>query len=59
MYLMRLGSDFIGLYASFSGAEPDGLMYWKHKALEVKAEMVADGGPIFARMEQDGCLAMY
>ncbi|KAI4378684.1 hypothetical protein MLD38_016128 [Melastoma candidum] len=58
-YSMRLGTDFIGLYANFGGGEAYGQMYWKHKALEVKAEIMADGGPIFVRVEQDGYLAMY
>ncbi|KAI4310487.1 hypothetical protein MLD38_035462 [Melastoma candidum] len=59
LYSMRLGSDFIGLYAGFSGSNSGGQMYWQHKALEAKADITANGGPIYARVEPDGYLAMY
>ncbi|KAL0338585.1 UNVERIFIED_CONTAM: PAN domain-containing protein [Sesamum angustifolium] len=41
LYSMRLGPDYIGLYAKFagSGMGPD-QMYLKHRALEAKAEIV-------------------
>ncbi|KAK4783245.1 hypothetical protein SAY86_007619 [Trapa natans] len=57
LYSMRMGDNFIGLYGSFKqGADQ---IYWKHKALEARADIVNGGGPIYARVEPDGYLAMY
>lgn len=53
-FAMRLGSNDFALYI-----EPSGAMYWKHTALEAKAQIQPGGGPIYARVEPDGYLAMY
>ncbi|KAM7265632.1 hypothetical protein ACFE04_003315 [Oxalis oulophora] len=57
IYSMRLGDTFIGLYAKFN--ENREQMYWKHTALQVKAQIVEDGPPIYARVNSDGFLGMY
>ncbi|KAJ7976063.1 Lectin domain containing protein [Quillaja saponaria] len=57
LYSMRLGSDFWALYAKYKTDTDQ--MYWQHKALEVKAEIVEGKGPIHARVHSDGYLAMY
>ncbi|CAK7325206.1 unnamed protein product [Dovyalis caffra] len=58
VYSMRLGDDFMGLYAKFKDGEKQKI-YWKHKALEAKAHVVQGQGPIHARLESDGYLGMY
>lgn len=58
LYSMRLGDDFMALYARFKDGKTQ-QMYWKHKALEAKAEVVQGQGPIHARLESDGFLGMY
>lgn len=57
LYTMRLGNNFIGLYAKFNRGKEQ--MYWKHKALEAKAPIIKGAGPIYARVDPDGFLAMY
>lgn len=57
LYTMRLGDNFIGLYANFKQHTEQ--IYWKHKALEARAAIVDGGGPIYARVNPDGFLAMY
>ncbi|KAJ4705138.1 PAN domain-containing protein [Melia azedarach] len=57
LYSMRLGSDFIGLYAKFN--EKSEQIYLRHKALEAKADIVEGKGPIYARVNSDGFLGMY
>lgn len=57
LHSMRLGSDFIGLYADFKANTE--LFYWRHGAMEVKAEIVEGGGPILIRVNPDGYLGMY
>ncbi|KAK4765935.1 hypothetical protein SAY87_007577 [Trapa incisa] len=57
LYTMRLGYNFIGLYANFGRGKQQ--MYWKHKALEAKASIVEGGGPIYARVNPDGFLSMH
>ncbi|CAJ1887524.1 unnamed protein product [Sphenostylis stenocarpa] len=52
-YSMRLGNDFMGLY---DGNE---YIYWKHTALETKAEVKEGMGPIYARVNPEGYLGMY
>ncbi|KAM6592949.1 hypothetical protein CsatA_000652 [Cannabis sativa] len=57
LYSMRLGEDFWGLYAAFRhGSEQ---IYYKHKAMEAKAEIVQGKGPIYTRVNSDGYLGMY
>ncbi|KAJ6767604.1 hypothetical protein OIU74_021465 [Salix koriyanagi] len=48
----------MALYANFKDGKTQ-QMYWKHKALEAKAEVVQGQGPIHARLESDGFLGMY
>ena len=52
----------MGLYENY--AEKDGaslrqLLYWKHTALQAKAEIKEGKGPIYARVNKEGYLAMY
>ncbi|EXB37770.1 PAN domain-containing protein [Morus notabilis] len=56
-YFMRLGSDFMGLYAGFKRGYEQ--IYWKHRAMQAKAEIVQGKGPIYARVNPDGYLGMY
>ncbi|KAJ8451208.1 hypothetical protein Cgig2_013980 [Carnegiea gigantea] len=60
LYAMRLGPDFIGLYAKFM---PGGLdevqIYYRHRALEAKAQIIEGHGPILVRISSDGFLGMY
>ncbi|GMN39358.1 hypothetical protein TIFTF001_008580 [Ficus carica] len=57
LYSMRLGKDFMGLYAAFkTGSEQ---IYWKHTAMEAKADIIEGKGPIYARVNPDGYLGMY
>uniref|UniRef100_A0A1J3HMF5 PAN domain-containing protein n=1 Tax=Noccaea caerulescens TaxID=107243 RepID=A0A1J3HMF5_NOCCA len=57
LYSMRLGSDFIGLYAKVS--EDSEQFYWKHSALQAKAKIKDGSGPILARINPNGYLGMY
>lgn len=57
LYSMRMGSDFFGLYAKFNGDSDQ--MYWEHKAMEAKAQVVDGAGPVYARVDPDGFIAMY
>ncbi|CAN6238291.1 unnamed protein product [Urochloa humidicola] len=57
-FAMRLGSNYFALYAEPPVASA-AAMYFKHTALEAKAQIVAGGGPAYARVEPDGYLAMY
>ncbi|XP_052174489.1 PAN domain-containing protein At5g03700 [Diospyros lotus] len=59
LYCMRLGSDFIGLYANFNQASGSGQIYWKHRALEAKADVIDGQGPIYLVLSPDGFLGMY
>ncbi|XP_047076977.1 PAN domain-containing protein At5g03700-like [Lolium rigidum] len=61
-FAMRLGSNYFGLYIEPPPQSSGGVaaaMYLKHTALEAKAQIVTGGGPIYARVEPDGYLAMY
>lgn len=60
-FAMRLGSDYFGLYIEPppSSGGVAAAMYFKHTAMEAKAQIVAGGGPTYARVEPDGFLAMY
>ncbi|KAL1545743.1 PAN domain-containing protein [Salvia divinorum] len=55
LYSMRLGPDYMGLFAKFSDS---GQMYLKHTALEAKADVVP-GQPIYMVLQSDGYLGMY
>ncbi|XWS43458.1 hypothetical protein CRYUN_Cryun16bG0105700 [Craigia yunnanensis] len=57
LYSMRLGNDFIGLYAKFDSYSYQ--IYWKHKALQAKARIIEGNGPIHLRVDSDGWLGMY
>lgn len=57
LYSMRLGEDFIGLYAAFS--EKTEQIYLRHKALEAKADIIPGKAPIYARIGSTGFLGMY
>ncbi|XP_040376823.1 PAN domain-containing protein At5g03700-like [Oryza brachyantha] len=61
-FAMRLGTNYFGLYIEPPPSSSGGVavaMYWKHTALEAKAQIVAGGGPTYVRVEPDGYLAMY
>ncbi|GAV80036.1 B_lectin domain-containing protein, partial [Cephalotus follicularis] len=58
LYNMLLGSDFMGLYAAFKD-KADRQIYWKHGALEAKAQVVVGQGPIHAQVNSNGYLGMY
>ncbi|KAK7284911.1 hypothetical protein RJT34_19665 [Clitoria ternatea] len=55
-YSLRLGEDFMGLYENHGEEQ---LLYWKHTALEAKAEIKQGEGPIHARVNPEGYLGMY
>lgn len=57
LYSMRLGEDFIGLYENFEDDQEQ--IYWKHGALEAKAEIVKGQGPIYIQLDSGGFLGMY
>ncbi|KAK4281614.1 hypothetical protein QN277_013085 [Acacia crassicarpa] len=57
LYSMRMGADFMGLYATYTGGSDE--LYWKRTPLEAKAEIVEGDGPIYARISSDGYLGMY
>ncbi|KAK3007238.1 hypothetical protein RJ639_016663 [Escallonia herrerae] len=59
LYSMRLGFDYIGLYAKFNERSGSGQIYWNHKALEAKAVITEGQGPIYAVLNPDGFLGMY
>ncbi|KAL8526282.1 hypothetical protein ACS0TY_015486 [Phlomoides rotata] len=59
LYSMRLGPNFMGLYAKFSGSgNGPGDIYLKHKALEAKADIVV-GQPIYMTLKPDGYLGIF
>lgn len=57
LYSMRLGNDFIGLYAKFDSNSDQ--IYWKHKALQARAQIIEGNGPIHLRVDSDGWLGLY
>ncbi|KFK24835.1 hypothetical protein AALP_AA8G031000 [Arabis alpina] len=61
LYSMRLGSDFIGLYAKVrEGSDSDTQQfYYKRSALQAKAKVKDGLGPILARINPNGYLGMY
>ncbi|XP_072970753.1 PAN domain-containing protein At5g03700 [Typha angustifolia] len=59
-FSMRLGENYLALYMVFNnGKMTTTSIYWKHTALEAKAEIVPGDGPIYARVESAGFLGMY
>uniref|UniRef100_A0A7N0V1U4 Apple domain-containing protein n=1 Tax=Kalanchoe fedtschenkoi TaxID=63787 RepID=A0A7N0V1U4_KALFE len=56
-YVMKLGDKFFGLSAEI-GSYP-GRVYWKHKAMEIKAKIIDGQGPIRIQINSDGYLGMY
>lgn len=56
-YSMRLGNNFLGLYANFKQGSQQ--IYWKHRAMEARAEIVEGKGPIYLRINPDGYVGMY
>ncbi|XP_057984236.1 PAN domain-containing protein At5g03700 [Malania oleifera] len=59
VYFMRLGDNFLGLYANFKHEQNSDQIYWRHRALEAKADIIAGKGRIYARISSDGYLGMY
>ncbi|KAL6998127.1 hypothetical protein U1Q18_008255 [Sarracenia purpurea var. burkii] len=59
LYSMRLGSDFMGLYARFNRDSDSDQAYLKHKALEAKASVIEGQGPIYLLLNSNGYLGMY
>ncbi|KAL5212280.1 hypothetical protein ABZP36_023127 [Zizania latifolia] len=60
-FAMRIGTNYFALYIEPppSSGGIAAAMYWKHTALEAKAQIVAGGGPTYVRVEPDGYLGMY
>ncbi|XXG64958.1 hypothetical protein AAC387_Pa05g2777 [Persea americana] len=56
-YSMRVGRDFLALYADFKGDSSS--LYWRHKAMEAKAQVEDGLGPVYARVDSDGFLGLY
>ncbi|CAM8969048.1 unnamed protein product [Rhodiola kirilowii] len=56
-YAMKLGDRFFGLYSEI-GSSP-GQIYWKHKAMEIKAKIIEGHGPIRIQINSDGYLGTY
>ncbi|KAL1352041.1 PAN domain-containing protein At5g03700 [Arachis hypogaea] len=62
LYSLRLGNDFMGLYANYPENDASSLrqlLYWKRTALEAKAVIKQGQGPIYARVNKEGYLGMY
>ncbi|KAM3325014.1 PAN domain-containing protein [Capsicum chacoense] len=65
LYSMRLGLDFFGLYVNeepgmgSGSGQNRGRMYWRHKALEAKADVIEGKGPIYAVLRSNGYFGMY
>ncbi|XP_042510895.1 PAN domain-containing protein At5g03700-like [Macadamia integrifolia] len=57
LYSMRLGDDFIGLYAEFKAGLDQ--VYWRHRAMEERGHIVDGNGSIYARISPNGFLGMY
>lgn len=57
-FSMSLGANYFALYIEF-GKGSTSAIYYKHTALQAKAEIVENGGPIYARIDSDGFLGMY
>ncbi|KAL3642664.1 hypothetical protein CASFOL_013479 [Castilleja foliolosa] len=59
LYSMRLGPNYMGLFAKFMGLDPGpGQIYLRHRAMEVKADII-EGRPIYMVLESDGYLGTY
>lgn len=57
VFSVRLGADFIGFYAEFN--EGKSQIYYRHRALQAKAQVTPGGGPVHLRLNSDGYLGMY
>lgn len=57
-FSMSLGPTYLALYMQHLGV-PDHPMYWKHTALQAKAQIILSQGPIYARLEPTGFLGLY
>ncbi|GFQ00103.1 pan domain-containing protein at5g03700 [Phtheirospermum japonicum] len=59
LYSMRLGPNYMGLFAKFGSSDPGpGQIYLRHGALEAKADII-EGRPIYMVLESDGYLGMF
>ncbi|WCJ34369.1 D-mannose binding lectin protein with Apple-like carbohydrate-binding domain [Euphorbia peplus] len=58
LYSLRLGEDFMALYAKFEG-QNSGQIYWKRDPLEARAVITEGKGPLLARVDPNGFLGMY
>ncbi|KAK1276655.1 PAN domain-containing protein [Acorus gramineus] len=56
-FSMRVGADSFGLFADFGGDTRP--MYYTHKAMEIKAQIVSGAGPVYLRVSPHGFLGMY
>jgi S-locus glycoprotein domain/D-mannose binding lectin len=57
-FSMLLGANYFGLNIE-DGEGRNSPIYFKHTALEAKAQIVENRGPIYARISSDGFLGMY
>jgi hypothetical protein len=60
-FAMRLGTNYFALYIEppSSRGGVAATMYFRHTAMEAKAQIVAGAAPTYARVEPDGFLDMY
>ncbi|KAF9591137.1 hypothetical protein IFM89_002092 [Coptis chinensis] len=54
---MKLGDNFIGLYSTFE--QDSKQIYWKHTAMQAKAEIVQGNGPLYSQISLHGYLGTY
>ncbi|XP_065857517.1 PAN domain-containing protein At5g03700 [Euphorbia lathyris] len=59
LYSLRLGVDFMALYAKFGEGNGENQIYWKHDPLEARAVIIEGNGPILARVDPNGFLGMF
>ncbi|XP_078157234.1 PAN domain-containing protein At5g03700-like [Carex rostrata] len=57
-FSMSLGANYFALYIEF-GKGSNSAIYYKYTALQAKAQIVENKGPIYARISSDGFLGMY
>lgn len=57
VFSARLGADFIGFYVEFDEGKRQ--IYYRHRALQAKAQVIPGGGPVYLRLSSEGFLGMY
>lgn len=59
LYSMRTVEDYLGLFAHFNLASHSDQLYYKHTAMQAKAQYVPGAGAVYARVDADGFLGLY